>query len=260
MWADLGCGNGLAAGAALGDRRPPHAVLIDLEAEVVGRAVQELGIEDTVMLDGDLIDPAALARVSDALLRVDGDRVVSCFEVIEHLSTFVPFLEWSGALARDDAATFVLSVPNDAFWTIENPYHAARWGEGAFEELRRLLPGRSTRCCAKWRSPDRPWWPGTTRPSAMRSVCARAARAVWPAISSPPSAHDMRSWPASALAVQLDQLDQRSWERQRESNLAVAEARVQALDAERAEWRAYIHELERELGRPLSGVEQNAQS
>lgn len=259
VWADLGCGNGLAAGAALGDRRPPHAVLIDLEAEVVGRAVQELGIEDTVMLDGDLIDPAALARVSDALLRVDGDRVVSCFEVIEHLSTFVPFLEWSGALARDDAATFVLSVPNDAFWTIENPYHAARWGEGAFEELRRLLPEAHTllRQVALTGSALVAWDDTPERHEvSVRAGGKGSVASHFIAAFGPRHAELARE----ALAVQLDQLDQRRWERQRESNLAVAEARVQALDAERAEWRAYIHELERELGRPLSGVEQNAQS
>src|SRR5436190_1252429 len=34
----------------------------------------------------------------------------------------------------------VLSVPNDAFWAIQNPHHQTMWSEGAFEELRRLLP------------------------------------------------------------------------------------------------------------------------
>ena len=69
---------------------------------------------------------------------------MTCFEVVEHLSTFVPLLEWSGALARDGAATFVISVPNDAFWSIQNPHHTSSWGEGAFEELRRLLPPEQT--------------------------------------------------------------------------------------------------------------------
>ena len=41
--------------------------------------------------------------------------------------------------ARRDADV-VLSVPNDAFWAMENPFHQTMWGEGAFEELRRLLP------------------------------------------------------------------------------------------------------------------------
>jgi hypothetical protein len=34
----------------------------------------------------------------------------------------------------------VLSVPNDAFWAIEDPQHQTMWSEEAFEELRRLLP------------------------------------------------------------------------------------------------------------------------
>ena len=74
-----------------------------------------------------------------------GDRcVVTCFEVVEHLATFVPLLEWSTALARARTATFVISVPNDAFWSIQNPHHHTSWSEGAFEELRRLLPPEQT--------------------------------------------------------------------------------------------------------------------
>ncbi|HYM55039.1 MAG TPA: hypothetical protein VES97_06730, partial [Solirubrobacteraceae bacterium] len=78
-----------------------------------------------------------------------------------------------------------------------------------------------------------------------------------------------------ALAVQTDMVEQRRWERQRENDLALMqkvagehEAEVEALDLkiveqgeelrERTvwfeEWRVYIHELERELGRPLSGA------
>jgi hypothetical protein len=69
--------------------------------------------------------------------------------------------------------------------------------------------------------------------------------------------------------------DQRRWERQRESTLVFSEAMVVEQAAQLHEhaarlreqaaqlreqtaqfddWRAYIHELERELGRPLSGA------
>jgi SAM-dependent methyltransferase len=259
VWADLGCGNGVAAAAALGDRRPPHAVLIDLEAEAVARAAQELGVDDAVTLNGDITDPAVLTRVSDALLAIEGDRVVSCFEVVEHLGTFVPFLEWAGALARDGAATFVISVPNDAFWAIENPYHAARWSEGAFEELRRLLPDAHTllRQVALTGSALVAWDDASERHDLGVTVGGGGTVASHFIAAFGPRHGELAR---DALAVPVDQLDQRRWERQRESNLAVAEARVAAQDAERAEWRTYIHELERELGRPLSGDEQNAQS
>src|SRR5581483_8926531 len=86
----------------------------------------------------------ALARIGRALMAVEGERIVTCFEVVEHLGTFLPLLEWSTALARDGAATFVITVPNDAFWAIENPYHLTAWSEGAFEELRLLLPPEHT--------------------------------------------------------------------------------------------------------------------
>jgi hypothetical protein len=63
------------------------------------------------------------------------------------------------------------------------------------------------------------------------------------------------------MAVQADMLAQRRWERTRESNLALAQRRVleqqRELEARNTwfeEWRSYIHELERELGKPLSGA------
>jgi hypothetical protein len=260
-WADLGCGNGVAASAALDGRLPPHVVLLDLERDAVGRAAEELGATDAVRLDGDLTDPSVLSRVREALLSVDGDRVVSCFEVVEHLSTFLPLLEWSGALARDGEATFVISVPNDAFWSIENPFHAARWSEGAFEELRRLLPVPQTllrqvsltgSALVAWDNmPERHEL--TVDAGGETTVASHFIAAFGPR-------HEELA--RGALAVPDDQLQQRRWERQRESNLALAEAQLEAqresletMIAEREEWRAYIHELERELGRPLSGVE-----
>ncbi|HTU96595.1 MAG TPA: methyltransferase domain-containing protein [Solirubrobacteraceae bacterium] len=256
-WADLGCGNGVAPAAVLDGRWPARTVLVDLEAEAVAQAAARLGATDTVQLHGDLTDPDVLTRVGDALRAVEGERVVSCFEVVEHLATFSPLLEWAGELARDGVATFVLSVPNDAFWAIENPFHAARWGEGAFDELRRLLPAEQT---------------------LMRQVALTGSAMVgW---DDAPESHELgvqvgggttvashfiaafgprhRDVVREAVAVPAAQLEQRRWERQRESNLAVAEARVEALramEAERNEWRTYIHELERELGRPLSGVD-----
>ncbi len=52
-------------------------------------------------------------------------------------------------------------------------------------------------------------------------------------------------------------VEQRRWERQRESDLAVLKSlieQVDSLEGEMTEWRAYIHELEGRLGLPLSGT------
>src|SRR5579859_4417695 len=120
VWADLGCGTGLAARTAVAEGRPGRAILIDLEAETVDLAADELGMPEAERIPGDLTDWALLERVGHALGQGDGPRTVTCFEVVEHLSTFLPLLEWASRLAVEEVATFVLSVPNDAFWSIEN--------------------------------------------------------------------------------------------------------------------------------------------
>jgi SAM-dependent methyltransferase len=255
VWADLGCGNGVAAAAVLGERRPPHAILVDLDADAADRAAAELGLDSSLMLSADLTSPEALARIGDAMRQTSGDRVVTCFEVVEHLSTFVPFLEWAVALARDDTATFVMSVPNDAFWSIENPFHAARWSDGAFDELRRLLPETQTllRQVSLTGSALVAWEDTPARHQVAVDVGGEGTQASHFIAAFGPRHHELER---DAIVVATQQLEQRRWERQRESNLALAEARVEAQGAEMEEWRAYIHELERELGRPLSGVQQ----
>jgi hypothetical protein len=272
-WADLGGGNGVAAAAALGEARPPEAVLVDVDADVVAGAARELGMARATQIVGDLTDPAALERVGEALLAAEGDPVVTCFEVVEHLSTFLPLLEWSGELARVRAATFVISVPNDAFWAIQNPHHLSAWSEGAFEELCQLLPAEHTlaRQVALTGSALVDWDAAPTRHELTADVGGGETVATHFIAAFGPRQHQL--W-HGALAVQTDQLEQRRWERQRESNAAVAQdlaqARQAAVIAQEAtitaqneklrehtrqfdEWRAYIHELERELGKPLSG-------
>lgn len=270
VWADLGCGTGLAAAAAFGDARPPRAVLVDLQADAVAGAAAELAIAQTSQIAGDLSDPAVLARVGEALLAVEGERVVSCFEVVEHLPSFVALLEWSGALAREDKATFAISVPNDAFWSIENPYHTSTWSEGAFEELRRLLPPEHTllrqvalsgsALCA---------WEGTAHEAHNLEVEAGGEGSVASHFIAAFGPRHAELW-RGALASQTDMLGQRRWERQRESNAALAErlaqerreeifrlrGELQANTAQFDEWRAYIHELESELGKPLAGSQE----
>jgi SAM-dependent methyltransferase len=273
-WLDLGCGNGLAAAAAFGGERPTQAVLVDIEEAAVARARHELGIPEASALAADLTDQGDLSRVGEAVLSMAGAPIVSCFEVVEHLATFLPLLEWAGDLVREHGATFLISVPNDAFWSIQNPHHMTSWGDGAFEELRRLLPPELTllRQVALSGSALASWERGIEHHAPPVEVGGPDAVAThFIAVFGPRHGEVRRE----ARVVQTDMLSQRCWERQRENDLALMQkvaaehnAEVEALDRtileqgeelrERTvwfeEWRKYIHELEQELGRPLSGA------
>jgi|GEM_PF-1219638 len=264
-WADLGCGNGLAAAAALGDARPRSALLVDADEHAVAQAARELGIAASVQVVADLTERNDLDRIGGHLAVLGGEPIITCFEVVEHLERFSPLLEWAAALASERQATFVLSVPNDAFWSIENPYHRTMWGEGSFAELQRLLPHEHTlmrqvtlagSALMRWDTPL----------EHELQVLAGAAGTV-------PSHFIAALGPrhaevdVGAHVAQTDALAQRRWERQRESEVAIAAEAVKEMEAtvakqagelrqqtkEFEDWRVYIHELERELGRPLSG-------
>lgn len=269
-WADLGCGNGIAARTALGEERPRHAVLVDVDEQTVALAAAELEIPGARPLTGDLTDPAALQEIGASLLELPGEPVITCFEVVEHLASFLPLLEWAGTMAAEHRCTFLISVPNDAFWSIRNPHHLTSWGEGAFEELRRLLPAEQTllRQIALSGSAlcD---WDETPEHQALdvRVGGDETVASHFIAAFGPRHAELRRS----AVAVQTDMLAQRRWERERESDLALAQRQVilteqQVIEQQEElqrrtvwfeEWRTYIHELEQELRRPLSGVSEN---
>src|SRR5438270_1657296 len=68
VWADLGCGNGLAALAGLGDSRPGHLVLVDLDASAVADAAGELAAEQVSQISGDLSDVKSLREIDQTLL------------------------------------------------------------------------------------------------------------------------------------------------------------------------------------------------
>jgi hypothetical protein len=272
-WADLGCGNGIAAAAALGAERPPGAVLVDLDESAVATATHELGMGGASAIAADLTDPDDLARIGRALLELGEEPAITCFEVVEHLESFLPLLGWSSEMAREHGATVVLSVPNDAFWSISNPHHMTTWSEGAFAELRGLLPAEHTllRQVALAGSAVASWEGEPARHELAATVGGQGSVATHFIAAFGPRQGAL--W-QGALALETDMLEQRRWERQRESDAAVAQqiaeeqrAAVAAQDvtiarqtselreqtAQFEEWRAYIHELERELGRPLSG-------
>ncbi len=269
-WADLGCGNGVAAADVVGGMYPGRAVLVDAEQQAVDAAAAELRAGEAVPLVADLTDREHLARVRETILEGEGPRAVTCFEVIEHLTSFVPLVELLSELAEAGEATVMLSVPNDDFWAIENPFHATTWGEGSFAELRSLLPGGTivARQLALQGSAVVP--EGQDGHKVTVPIEPRAEGAV-------PTHFLAALGPqASALGVhagvaQTDLDERRTWERQRESDLAHLEAlhaHIAKLQGENDgfreelgrnhrefdDWRTYIHELERKLGLPLSGL------
>src|SRR5256885_2870896 len=99
-WCDLGCGNGVAAADALGDALPERVVLVDVNEAVVATARDTLRADaDPLGVVADLTDAADLQRVRAAVTEGGGERVITCFEVIEHLETFVPLVEMLVELA-----------------------------------------------------------------------------------------------------------------------------------------------------------------
>jgi SAM-dependent methyltransferase len=239
LWCDLGCGNGLAAAAARPEGFKGETLLVDVDAAALEAAAAE--VEGARTLRADLSDPAEVATLAGELK--GKGTVVTCFEVIEHLETFVPLVEMLESLK---GATVIMSVPNDAFWATENPHHKTMWGEGAFAELQSLLPEGHT-----------------VAPQIQLSGSAIAddgdARVP---------THVLASWggaaPAAVRDVVATDLDaQRDWVRRREADLAYYKAmaaerdelyaEVRRLSAELAEYRRYIHDLEGRLGLPLSG-------
>ena len=266
-WADLGCGNGVAAADVVGGTYSGRAVLVDVEEAVFEQAAAAVGASETVPIAADLADADALTRVREAILEGPAPRAITCFEVVEHLRTFVPLVELLAELAEAGEATVVLSVPNDDFWTLENPYHETMWGEGSFAELRSLLPDGTAvaRQVALQGSAVVP--EGGDGAKLTVSVEPRAEGAVpthFLAILGP----DAGALAAHVAVAQTDLDEQRRWERQRDADNAYFEAATQRLQAENdrfreelqrhykefEDWRRYIHELEGKLGMPLSGV------
>jgi len=223
-WADLGCGAGVAAADALGQTQLGRVVLVDADADALEQAGRDLRARDTTRVQADLATDDGVAAVRAALDATPG--VITCFEVVEHLKTFVPLI---GALIElaEQGWTVVLSVPNDAFWALENPYHETMWGEGAFEELRRLLPQDAvvarqipldgSHLVIDGAPLELP--PVTPRPDAIPSHFLAAFG---------PRGGELTP---RALAIPSDLDGRRTWERQRESTLAVLEAELEELRA-----------------------------
>jgi SAM-dependent methyltransferase len=232
-WLDLGCGAGLAAAAAFAGEGPARAVLVDASAEALEQAAREVPATETVTVQADLASADGLASVKDALGDAR-DGCVTCFEVIEHLESFVGVVELLVELATERDFTVVLSVPNDAFWPIESPWHKTMWGEGSFEELRRLLPAehvvahqiplQGSAIVPEGADPEVP----ARLPARADAVPSHYLAAFGPRC---------RELGARSDVAQADLAEQRRWERQREANLAIYEDHITWADRQLAERR-----------------------
>ncbi|HEY4095948.1 MAG TPA: methyltransferase domain-containing protein [Baekduia sp.] len=228
LWIDLGCGTGVAAGAALAGGAVARAVLVDRSAEALAQARRECGAEVIAAVEADLETAEGIAAVRAAIAEArggDGATVVTCFDVLHQLTDFTALVELLLALGAE-GATVVLSVPDDAAGALDDPHRATAWSAGAAEELRRLMPEGAV---------------------VARQVPVRAAAIVVDGESAPlgtvsisadqSAAHHLlafgpdvaRLTPVShAHAAPLD--DERADARRRESDLAYLEARVAQLE------------------------------
>lgn len=257
VWADLGCGNGIAAREALGEQVPERILLVDNSQDALAQAPRELNASGISTLQADLTSPDDLDRIRRELTTDDSSGgCVTAFEVIEHLTDFVPIIELLVELAERNGFTAVLSVPNDAFWSIDNPFHVTKWGAGAFEELRRLLPPEHVVAHQQAVHGSIAALGDDLDPPAVRVEPAPDPVPTHFIAAFGPAAGHLR--PAAGVAG-VDLLEQRRWERQRESDCAHLQATEQRLrselefwETEIEDWRRYIRELEERLGLPTS--------
>ena len=242
VWCDLGCGTGHAATGALGDP-VARALLVDRDAEAAAAAARRIPAGSAVPLEADLTSGADLARVRDSLLEVEGERVVTCFETLERLETFVPLLELLTALVADHATTIVLSVPDDEAGPVDGP-RGSVWSRGAFEELRRALPGEvvAARQATLAGSVVAPVDADGRAPVELALVAELDDRARTSLlVAAGPAAP--RLAPVAAVDA-VDAVAERAALRRREARLAHDDLAMRELEAEVQELRARVRTLE----------------
>ena len=247
VWCDLGSGTGVAAADTFGGSFSGSALLVDVAGDAVEAAAGELraaGLTEVTALTADLTDAGDLDRIRGVLLETPGQRVITCFEVVEHLSTFVPLIQLLSELAEAGEATVLLSVPNDAFFATDNPHHLSSWGAGAFDELRRLLPS-GAQVFHQVALSGSAIVPADGSGTGSPSVALQGADAVpthFVAVMGPGAGGVVD---VDAEVVQTDLDGQRTWEREREANLAYDETVIASYKAWFDEWSPYLPALEK---------------
>ena len=128
--------------------------------------------------------------------------------------------------------TILLSVPNDALTGVQNPFHLASWGEAALAELRTMLPPdhvvleQLSLVGSVLHGRDEP--PRKERVEVALEPVAGASHLL---LTFGARAGEVAQ-PCRVEVVDVD--EHRTWERQREADLAFATARVQTLEQDLA--------------------------
>ena len=185
----------------------------DLRYRYAAPAIAKAKLWADVRLDGEPPAPPegfegealVLAPADVGQLKGRDGVVVTCFEVIERLESFASLVEELESLKN---ATVLLSVPNDAAG-------ASAWGEGAFAELRSLLPGGHS----------------------VAAQTALTGSAIGAQNETAPT-HFIATWGGDALdevreVAELDLDEQRDWVRRQLADLAFYKAAYEELKGER---------------------------
>jgi hypothetical protein len=265
-WCDLGCGTGLAASWATDGPFDGRLVLVDVDEPSVVQAAAHLQAQAIVALAVDLNHRAGRDAVRAAVLDGPAPRAITCFEVLEHVRDLPGVVELLLELAAEHDTTVVLSVPNDAFGAIANPFHETVWSAAAFAELRAMMPDDHVFAEQVPLRGSRLHVPGAEPPAPAAVQPHDGAVASHFVAAFGPAARRLR---AGATVFEADQRGERQWTRQRESDLAYLQVHVAEVDSELAQartelrafvvemddWRCYIHDLEDRLGLPRAGSE-----
>ncbi len=109
---------------------------VDLRAED-GPAAGDPPPEGATPLTSSFADDDDLAAVRDA---AGHGGLVTVFDTLEHLPSFAALVQLLVTVAEEQEATVVVGVPNDAVGPVDLAARRTTWDEGAFAELRSMLP------------------------------------------------------------------------------------------------------------------------
>lgn len=118
----------------------PVGVWLDLRA-AGGPAAGDPAPEGATAITGGFASDEELAAVREA---AGEGAVITVFDTVEHLRSFVGLVELLDELAEEHGATVVVGVPNDAVAEESDAGRPTTWGEGAFAELASALPAGHT--------------------------------------------------------------------------------------------------------------------
>lgn len=137
---DLGCGTGF--GLKVLQSQVPNSVLygFDIADEALARAASYLGKGSSLrLLRIDLTRSESYGAIENFVkVHQESRRVLICFEAVEHLDDFRSLIAFVNRQVQNGAEAF-LSVPNDAFWGVHNPFHKNMFGEESLPELMQLF-------------------------------------------------------------------------------------------------------------------------